>query len=620
MNAAQVAKALNARPLSNGGFIAKCIGHDDSNPSMSIADGEKGLLLHCHAGCDGDDLVREARGRGFIEDRLLDQIPEAHGQLGRYSQHWDYHDTSCTHVLRVCRWDVGDKKEIRPLSFQGGAWTWKQLADARPLYRLPALLADKSKRVLLVEGEKTADAGQKYFSDMVVTTWPGGAKAVSKTDADPLAGRDVTLLPDNDKPGNIAMDAWEPILRSRGCTVRRVDLSKLGKLPEGWDIADAVGDQSFDLDALWNAVVDAQKCAFDTKTGSIDPVAEARPSSVSIRIRRAADIAADLPRSTWLLRPYIERNAIGILYGDFGTYKSFVVLDWAMRIALGLPALGHSWPAPRAEVLFISAEGRGLAQRLRGWCIRNFPGENYADVLKRAPLYCVEHPVNLSDPSSALSLVASVEAMAINPGLIVLDTMSRNSDGKIENSTTDAAAYLAVIDQGLRARYGCGVLLTHHVGHVEKSRIRGPIVLAANTDALIRIEKSDSEQRVATITVDRLKDAEPPAPQGLRACIVEIGETDEDGQPITTLALEATDAPVAIAKRKADLRGKAQRQLLAVLRAQPDGTIWTIADLRELARGAGLTKGTARSAAESMTFTPYLTPTVGGWRLSDEQG
>lgn len=82
-------------------------------------------------------------------------------------------------------------------------------------------------------------------------------------------------------------------------------------------------------------------------------------------------------------------------------------------------------------MLFISAEGRGLAQRLRGWCIRNFPGEDYANVLKRAPVYCVEHPVNLSDPGSALALVESVNALGIAPGLIVIDTMSRNSDGKI---------------------------------------------------------------------------------------------------------------------------------------------------------------------------------------------
>lgn len=621
MNAAQVAKALNARPLSTGGYIAKCIGHDDSNPSMSIADGEKGLLLHCHAGCDGDDLIREARGRGFIEDRSPDQTPLAHGQLGRYSQHWDYYAAG-VHVLRVCRWDVNGKKEIRPLSFQGGTWTWKQLADNRPLYQLPALLADKSKRVLLVEGEKTADAAQKYFTDLAVTTWAGGAKAISKTDWRPLAGRDVTLFHDNDEPGRKAMDDVAGILRSHGCTVRRADVSKLGDLPEGWDIADAVGDQSFDLDALWDVVegASADVATLVPDGTKVDDRSVPDGTHVSIRIRSAADIAADLPRSTWLLRPYIERNAIGILYGDFGTYKSFVVLDWSMRIALGLPALGHSWPAPRAEVLFISAEGRGLAQRLRGWCIRNFPGEDYADVLKRAPVYCVEHPVNLSDPGSALALVESVNAMGITPGLIVIDTMSRNSDGKIEHSTTDAGAYLTIIDQGLRARYGCGVLLTHHVGHVEKGRIRGPIVLAANTDALIRIERSDGEQRIATVTVDRLKDAEPPAPQGLRACIVEIGESDEDGQPITTLALEATEAPVVIAKRKVELRGKAQRQLLTVLRAQPAGTVWTIADLREVARGAGLNKGTARSAAESLTFTPYLTPTVGGWRLSDDQG
>jgi hypothetical protein len=338
----------------------------------------------------------------------------------------------------------------------------------------------------------------------------------------------------------------------------------------------------------------------------------------TVRIRNAAEIAATLPRSAWLLRPYLERDSIAILYGDYGTYKSFVALDWAMRIALGLPALGHAWAAEAGDVVFISAEGRGLAQRLRGWCIRHMPDEPYSRVLGRARLYCVEHAVNLSDPISALALVNQIDALGIEPVCIIVDTMSRNSDGTIENSTSDAAAYLAIIDQRLRARYRCAVLLPHHVGHTEKGRIRGPIVLAANTDTLIHIERTDPTQRLATLTVERAKDSEPPPPQGLRADVVEIGENDEDGQPITTLALSATDAPVPSAT-PSQPRGQAQRQLLAALRAQnTPGRIWTTSEIREAGRIAGLHRNSLRRAVDWLTTSPHLTPTVGGWRLTDE--
>ena len=64
-----------------------------------------------------------------------------------------------------------------------------------------------------------------------------------------------------------------------------------------------------------------------------------------IRIRTAAEVGATLPATRWRLRPLIEDDAIIVLFADYGTYKSFQVIDWGMRISLGLPALGHTWPA-----------------------------------------------------------------------------------------------------------------------------------------------------------------------------------------------------------------------------------------------------------------------------------
>ena len=241
----------------------------------------------------------------------------------------------------------------------------------------------------------------------------------------------------------------------------------------------------------------------------------------AIRIRCASEVADKLHRMQYVLRPYIERDAITIPYGDYGVFKSFIVIDWAMRAALGLPALGYSWATQRVDVVLVSAEGRALPQRLRAWCIRNCPGESHRDVLKRASLYCIEHPVNLSDPASAREMVAAVDELGIVPGLFIIDTMTRNSDGRIEESTANAAAYLAIIDQQIRSRYECAVVMTHHVGHTEKGRIRGPIILAANTDCMVRIERPDKMQRVVSVTIERAKDSEEGQTQGLRGCLVE---------------------------------------------------------------------------------------------------
>lgn len=150
----------------------------------------------------------------------------------------------------VARYDMGDDKRFVPYtlwSTPDGKVNWyrKGLGDNRPLYRLPALAAAPEKPVLLVEGEKCADA-VAGFDGWVGTTWMGGANAPGKTDFSPLAGRKVLILPDLDAPGAGAAQKLIEILRDVGAAeVTLFDTARLAQEmgaedPEGYDIADAV--------------------------------------------------------------------------------------------------------------------------------------------------------------------------------------------------------------------------------------------------------------------------------------------------------------------------------------------------------------------------------------------
>ncbi|MBL8224484.1 MAG: AAA family ATPase [Chromatiales bacterium] len=344
------------------------------------------------------------------------------------------------------------------------------------------------------------------------------------------------------------------------------------------------------------------------------------PEPPRITLRSAATVARDVPTTTWLLRPYLEQNSIAVLYGDFGTYKSFVALDWAFRIALGLPAIGHGWSRPGAPVVFISAEGRGLWKRIRAWVRHEYAGAelDVDELLEQVPAYFIEHPVNLSERPTADVLAQAIDALGVQPALVVVDTLSRNSSGTVESSTADAAAYLANLDQCLRSRYGACVLLVHHVGHAEKGRIRGPIVLAANTDTLLRVERVAAGQPVIRLTHERAKDSETAADAHLRAAVIDLGLADEDRQPVTSLALEATDDVPKAAQ--AEPRGKHPPALLAGIRewsrSNPGKTHISSIEVEAICKAQGIPRQRKRKAVDVLIDDGYLIDATGGYGLT----
>jgi putative DNA primase/helicase len=129
-------------------------------------------------------------------------------------------------------------KKIRPLTWDGTTWQWKAPAGIRPLLTAEPLTQRPDAPVLVVEGEKTWEAARRLFPSAIACTWSGGCKAITKTDWSPLQGRKVVLWPDNDPPGQSAMDELaQRLLGLLDTTVRMV--ANPPDAPEGWDLADA---------------------------------------------------------------------------------------------------------------------------------------------------------------------------------------------------------------------------------------------------------------------------------------------------------------------------------------------------------------------------------------------
>ena len=157
---------------------------------------------------------------------------------------WEYRTEDGGLYGVICRWNANEEraKDIRPLTWNGTRWGWRGFGPKRPLLYLPDLVANPTAPVLVVAGEKTADAARAIAPDgWLVTTWAGGESVPHHSDWKPLRGRPtVVIWPDNDGSGVKCAAEIEGILGALGqpCAVIGVPRG----FPEKWDLADAPPD------------------------------------------------------------------------------------------------------------------------------------------------------------------------------------------------------------------------------------------------------------------------------------------------------------------------------------------------------------------------------------------
>lgn len=254
-DAGRIAASLGKPQRRGKGWRCLCPAHDDSSPSLDIDEPSPGRLLFvCRAGCDQPAIIAALRARGLWPPPAwpVYAAPQAasqprHKTLGSPTATYRYYRADGALAGLVARWDrSGEPKSILPAipADRGNGWQWKAMSAPRPLYRLPELVAsaDDGRQVLVVAGEKCADAAAKLLPDLAVTTWAGGearsSKAIERADWTSLAGRSVVLWPDADPTGDTAMAEIAGILTKIG--VKSLKVIRVSDRPLHWDIADAI--------------------------------------------------------------------------------------------------------------------------------------------------------------------------------------------------------------------------------------------------------------------------------------------------------------------------------------------------------------------------------------------
>lgn len=219
-----------------------------------------------------------------------------HFKHGAAAATWAYHDQAGRLLGYICRYDTPEGKEILPLTWVDGKWSWKSFPKPRPLYGLARLAQHPAATVLMVEGEKAADAAQAIFPQLVVMTWVGGAKAVKHADFKPLQGRKIILCPDNDAPGAAAMLDVAYALPN-DCQLRWCNPPVDAEA--GWDFADA------DLNKDWKAYIKANMTEVPAKIDApayVDAVSNNAPAQQRLTAG-AIDTYSPLPDMSPRFKP-----------------------------------------------------------------------------------------------------------------------------------------------------------------------------------------------------------------------------------------------------------------------------------------------------------------------------
>lgn len=198
-----------------------------------------GAIVPFPLGYSGSGIVKGLRGGE--RDRI-----ERWFAAGYRHTAYEYRAGTGGLIQVVLRFDhPSERKEIRQVRYcgafpgKGNVFSMTAIQAPRPLYGLDRLAARPDAPVLVVEGEKTAEAAGKLFPDHVAVTWMNGASGVRKTEMLALAARNLVLWPDNDPPGRKAMRTFAAYAYAAGASsVKIVDVPR--EFGEKWDLADAV--------------------------------------------------------------------------------------------------------------------------------------------------------------------------------------------------------------------------------------------------------------------------------------------------------------------------------------------------------------------------------------------
>lgn len=299
-------------------------------------------------------------------------------------------------------------------------------------------------------------------------------------------------------------------------------VQKLAEITENYAIKLLTYDftQNRDAAKFWKGVSEAQqkftvKAPEDTTFGIGDRIDAVRPA--------------------WLIKGFLRKNSIGVMYGASNCGKTWLALDAALSVATGAPFLG-TMPTKQCGVFYVIAEGGDdFELRATAWLrSKQISAPSTSQFVYRPNSY------NFSEDSAVELVKEHIKEKIGEVGLIIVDTLSKNFTGDQDNNS-EVSAFINKMER-LRDETGATILVIHHCGH-QVGRERGASSLRAGVDTSIQVEEVSETPLISKMTCQKQKMGKKFEKLVIGFDIVRLPEYDTEDEEMTGLVGRLTTDP-----------------------------------------------------------------------------
>ena len=494
MRAIDFASHLKSVKRSGGEITARCPSHDDQRNSLSVKDGEKGVVVKCFAGCLTKDIVAAvgvSLADLFTEER---QGPAAPTITATY----DYRDEAGALLYQVVRFIPKDFRQRRP---DGAGWIWKLDGVRRVLYQLPTLT--NQEHVIVVEGERDVQA----LADIgiLATTNAGGAGKWLDDYSQQLVAakvKRVTVIPDNDQPGK---DHAERVAAACTAAGMKAKVLVLPHLPDKGDVSDWLqqGHTADELRALMDAepVLDGIISIAQAVSNLLDQLETTPPTFM----------ATPFPTLNRLLGGGLAQGELYYLAAKGGEGKSALAIELARYVSqtYGVMVVSQEMGLTAIVRRFLAQESKVSATKLRQHNLNDQDWAHLSTAARRLfqkRLWLVDHAPTVKKIEAKLDQLEGVQLILVDY-LQLLRGDGKDSRAQIEAISRDL---LDLTKRRNVAIFALSAVAARGEGMRSPSMhwLRGSGMLEHDPDVILLLHQPDPAQPTRELVIAKARDAQ----------------------------------------------------------------------------------------------------------------